>query len=404
MSVGAPMLTYEEALAVVLENAPRLPVVAVTLAQACGRVLAEDVVSDMDLPPFDRSAMDGYAVRAADVAAVRAEFRVVELIAAGCTPRLPVRTGECSKIMTGAPIPAGADAVVMLEDAELLDEHRVRLLRSVKPGDNICFRGEDVRRGQAVVRQGARLRPFDISLAAAAGRTSLHVFAAPRVALIATGDEIVEPDQTPRDGRTRNSSSYAVAARCRQAGVEVEYLGIAPDQALALCARLEAGLERQVLVVSGGVSTGDYDLVPGLLRELGVMLLFEKVAVKPGHPTLFGRRHHTLVFGLPGNPVATLVIAELLLVPALRKMMGEPDPRPDMVEAVLDEPVSHKPNRMSLRPVSLRWAGNTWHARPVEYHGSADLAGAARGDGFAIIPQGQKELPVAGVARVVRFQ
>jgi molybdopterin molybdotransferase len=397
------MVTYEEALALVLENAPRMPAVTMSLAQAAGRVLAEDVVSDIALPPFDRSAMDGYAVRAADVTGVPAELHVVELIAAGYRPRAPVRAGECSRIMTGAPVPAGADAVIMIEDAEPLGEDRVRLFRAVKPGDNICFCGEDVHRGQAVVRQGARLRPFDIALAAAAGCTSLPVIAAPRVALLATGDEIVEPDHTPSDGRIRNCTSCALAARLGQVGIEAEYLGIAPDEPGALRARLEAGLERDVLIVSGGVSTGDHDLVAGLLRELGVMLLFQQVAVKPGRPAVFGRREHAIVFGLPGNPVATLVIAELLVIPALRKMMGEPNAQPDTVEATLDEPVSHKPDRMSLHPVTLRWAGDTWHARPVQYHGSADLAGAARGDGFAIIPQGRRELPLGATARVVRF-
>jgi len=395
------MISPEKALSQVIANAPRQPAVEIALDTAVDRVLAEDIVSDVDMPPFDKSAMDGYAVCGDDVADAPTELLVVEEIPAGCMPARSVGRGECAKIMTGAPIPDGADTVVMIEHTEPHGQDRVRILRPTAKGRNVCLLGEDVRKGQPVVRRGKRLSAFDIALGAAAGRSHVAVYDTPTVAIVATGDEVVEPSESPEPGQIRNSNSYAIAARLRQAGVDAEYLGIAPDDRGALQARLADGLRRDVLVVSGGVSMGDYDLVPGILKELGVEELFHEIAVKPGKPTVFGRHGDTLVFGLPGNPVSTLVISELLLVPALRYMMGESDPAPSMVEAVLDGPLSHKGDRVSFRPVTLKWSGGALHAVPVEYHGSADLAGAARGHAFAAVPQGTIELAAGSSARVL---
>jgi len=397
------MLTYEQALNIVLANSARMPVIQTALTEATGRVLAEDIVSDVNMPPFDKSAMDGYAVRAQDVEKVPANLRVIDVIRAGYPSDKSVSAGECSKIMTGAPIPSGADAVVMVEDTEPLGDNRVRIRCGVSKGSNICPLGEEVLKDDVVVREATVLRPFEIALAAAAGRTTLHVYAAPQVAILATGDEIIEPGRMPRPGQIRNSNSPALVSRLRRIGIGADDLGIAPDESRALREHLQAGLTRNVLIITGGVSVGDYDLVPKLLADLGVTLLFEQIAVKPGRPTVLGKRDNTLVFGLPGNPVSTLLIAELLVVPALRRMMGEKDPLPPMQEAVLDEPVSHKPNRTSFRPVTVLWSGCTPHARPVKYHGSADLAGASRGDGFAAIPQGIAELPAGSTVRVLLF-
>ena len=401
MTASAQLVPYDEALNIVLTSVPRLPVIQVGLADAVGRVLAEDIACDVDMPPFDKSAMDGYAVRAADIATAPAELRVVEIIPAGRAPTKTISTGECAKIMTGAPVPQGADTVVMVEETEPVGENRVSIQQAVETGSNICLRGEDVRKGQIVVTAGTVLRPFDIALAASSGRTPMPVYAIPRVAIIATGDEVVEPDRVPEMGQIRNSNSHAVAARLRNAGIAAEYLGIAPDDADATVRLLRDGLTRDLLIVSGGVSMGDYDFVPGALKELGVEILFDSVAIKPGRPTVFGRGGDTAVFGLPGNPVSTLVITELLLMPALRRMMGEQNPAPTMVEAVLDAPISHKPKRTSFRPVTLARLQGVWHAMPVEYNGSADLAGAARGDGFAEIPKGVRELPTGAGARVL---
>jgi len=396
-------ISLELAQQTVLANVPRMGTVEVALENAAGRVLAEDIASDVDMPPFDKSAMDGYAVRGEDVASAPAELRVIEDIPAGATPKKAINAGDCARIMTGAPVPDGADTVVIVEHTEPAAAGRVRVLRATKKRRNICPLGEDVRKGQVVVSAGTRLGPFDIALAAAAGKPALRVYEAPRVAIIATGDEIVEPGKALRPGQIRNSNSYAISARLSQSGIQAEYLGIAPDDAAALRAALLDGLSRDVLIISGGVSMGDYDLVPGMLGELGVELIFQKVAMKPGKPTVFGRRGDTVVFGLPGNPVSTVTVSELILVPALRRMMGEEDPAPRTVEVILDGPLAHKGDRVSFKPVRVRWSDATWHAEPVEYHGSADLAGSARGNAFASVPKGVKELAAGAKTSVLLF-
>jgi len=280
-------LTHEQALNVVLTNCVEMPAIEMGLTEATGRVLAEDLVSDVDMPPFDKSAMDGYAVRAQDIEKVPADLRVIGVIRAGYPSDKSVSPGDCSKIMTGAPLPPGADTVVMVEDTEPIAGDRVRIRRGVSKGSNISPLGEEVRKGDVVARQATVLRPFDIALAAAAGRTTLHVRATPQVAVLATGDEVIEPGRIPRPGQIRNSNSPALVSRLRRIGIEADDLGIAPDESRALRERLQAGLARNVLIVTGGVSVGDYDLVPKLLEDLGVVLLFEKIAVKPGKPAVW---------------------------------------------------------------------------------------------------------------------
>jgi len=403
MKSTLPVISLEQALDTVLAHAERLPPVDVALDAAVGRVLAEDIRSDTDLPPFDKAAMDGYAVRADDMATVPSVLQVVEDIPAGRAPQQLVRAGQCAKIMTGAPVPRGADTVVMVEHTESSGDDQVRIMAAAAKGRNICFRGEDVKEGEVVACEGTLLRPLDIALAAAAGRGQVPVYGTPTVAILATGDEVIEPQGVPEPGQIRNSNSHALMARLRQSGLQADYLGIAPDDHAALRAAIEDGLQRDMLLVSGGVSMGDYDLVPGVLTELSVELIFQRVAVKPGRPTVFGTRGRTLVFGLPGNPVSTLVIAELLVIPALRHMMGEESAAPALMAALLDGPLSHKGNRMSLRPVALRWSEGVCHAAPVEYHGSADLAGAARGNAFALIPEGVRELAAGSRTQVLMF-
>jgi molybdopterin molybdotransferase len=397
------MISVEQAVALVQANAVPLPPVDIDVDKAVGRVLAEPVCSDVDMPPFDKSAMDGYAVRAADLGDAPTELTVIEDIPAGTVPTQRVEPGSCSRIMTGAPVPERADAVIRVEDTAAADDGRVRFERPVRPGDNICRLGEDVRSGQEVLPVGRLLRPVDIGVASAAGATVLSVHPLPSVAVIATGDEVIEIDQKPEGAQIRNSNSHLVCSRLRQFGIAAEYLGIAPDDSAGLTRAIQEGLKRDVMVISGGVSMGDYDLVPGVLVEQGVELLFQSVAVKPGRPVVFGRRGDGLVFGLPGNPVANLVATEMFLLPAIRRRMGEESPGPVFARAVLTKPVSHKGGRTSLKPVTIERTPDGWRATPVEYHGSADLAGAARGDAFVEIPQGTLELPAEATVRLLTF-
>ncbi|MCX7805267.1 MAG: molybdopterin molybdotransferase MoeA [Planctomycetota bacterium] len=401
---GKETVTFEEAISLVREYATgRRGTERVALSDAVGRVLAEDIVSDTDLPPFDKSAMDGYAIRSGDATTVPVELSVVEHIPAGNVSNRAIGRLECARIMTGAPLPPGADAVVRQEDTEPAGPGRIRVTRPVARGDNVCVRGEDIRGGSVVLRSGMILRPLDIALAAAAGAPDLNVRTLPTVAVAATGNEVVPAGCPLREGAIRDSNSYSLAARLRQTGIRPKLLGIIPDDPEALRRALNEGLGADLLLVSGGVSVGDCDLAPAVLSSMGVEIVFRSVAMKPGRPTVFGRKGSSLVFGVPGNPVSTVIVAELFVIPAVRLMMGESDAGPVMTDALLDEALSHKPDRMSFKPVRLYLSGGTLRARPTTYHGSADLAGAAAGDAFAVIPRGVPRLEAGATVRILTF-
>ena len=381
------MIAPDEALEMVLAHAPLLGAETVPLAEALGGVLAEAVAADIDLPPFDKSAMDGYAVRRDDVARLPAELAMIEELPAGAAPTRALAPGACAKIMTGAPVPPGADAVIPVEDTEPLPGGRVRILRAGgRP--NICLRGEDTRRGATVLEPGHVVGPAEIGLLASVGRERVAVGRRPRVAVLATGDELVPPGAVPGPGEIRNSNSSILMAACRRAGVLADDLGVARDNKADLRARIGEGLRRDVLLVSGGISMGDWDLVPEVFDELGVAVRFSKVKMKPGKPTLFGTRGERLIFGLPGNPVSTLVAFRVLVWPALRKMMGHPEPAPPPIEAVLTDKASVRGDRMSFVPASLRHQGDRWQARTVETRGSADLVGFSRANALLALEPG----------------
>ncbi len=389
------MITPEEALARVLAHTPRLEAVEVPLAEAVGTVLAEPVASDVDLPPFDKSAMDGYAVRSADLAELPAELAVVEEVPAGAVPTRPVEPGTCSRIMTGAPVPAGADAVVPVEDTEPLGPHRVRVLRLRASQPNLCPRGEDVRRGERVLETGRVVTPAVVGLLASVGRARVRVFRRPTVAVLATGDEVVPVTEVPGPGRIRNANSWSLGACCRSAGLAADDLGIARDTESDLAERLGEGMRRDLLLVSGGVSVGRWDLVPGILERLGVTIRFAKVRQKPGRPTLFGTHPGGVVFGLPGNPVSTLVVFRLYVWPAVRAMMGHPTPAPPPLRAPPAAPASVRGDRTTFVPARLRREGEGWTVRPIETHGSADLVRFSLADALVPLEPGRWEAGTA---------
>ncbi|HEY0481039.1 MAG TPA: gephyrin-like molybdotransferase Glp [Kofleriaceae bacterium] len=314
------MLSVADAMRVVIERVPRLAGERVPLDQAAGRILAADVVAGRALPGFDNSAMDGYAARSAELPAT---LPVTGVVAAGelDVPALPV--AAALRIFTGAPMPAGADTVVIQEDA-MRDGDRVRLPAS-PAGDNVRLAGEDVAIGDTVLAAGARLTPWDVGLVAALGIAELPVARAPRVALIATGDELVGVTEPPRPGQLVDSSVHALAALIREAGGTADQLGIARDDLASLADRLDAARDHDVVITTGGVSVGDRDHVRAALAAAGISLELYKVAMKPGKPFAFGMRggsHPAPVFGLPGNPVSTIVAFELFLRPALLAMQG----------------------------------------------------------------------------------
>ena len=325
------MITVEEALVLVRGRIRSKPPVTVALADALGLVLAEDVASDVDSPPFDKSIVDGYAIVADDLRDGVARLAILEEVTAGAVPRATVVPGSTTRLMTGAPIPPGADTVVMIERSEIVSDRGGRdmvLLRdaNIRAGRNILGRGSAMRAGEVVLRREARLRPVEIGLLAEIGRTQVEVVPRPTVAILPTGNELVEPDEQPSPGQIRNSNGPMLAAVVRQAGAEPIALAVARDDETDLRQKISAGLAADVLLLSGGVSAGVLDLVPKVLVELGAEEVFHKVSVKPGKPLWFGvaRRdgRETLIFGLPGNPVSTFVCFELFVRPAIEGLSG----------------------------------------------------------------------------------
>lgn len=398
-------LPVDAALSIVLKAAPVLPSERVGMDDALGRYLQEEIRADHDYPDFDKSLMDGYAVIAADTQDGGRPLRVVQEIPAGMDPAAlrPVTPGTASRIMTGAPIPPGADAVLIVEETEPAagDATAIRPLGAVRPGANLARRGVDVRAGDVLLRPGGLIGPGEIGVLASCGRTTIEVGGLPRLAIVATGDELVEPEIAPGPGRIRNSNGPLLRALARRAGVVTRYLGIAPDEERALRGMIEDGLRDDVLVLSGGVSMGTHDLVGRTLRSLGVEILFERVAIKPGKPFTFGRRGPTLVFGCPGNPVSTYVIFQVFGRAALRRMMGRPDPAAAPVRGILKTPVRQHPGRAGYYQARARWSGGVYEVEVLPTTGSADFVSCARGNALAIVPSETAVLPAGSTIDVL---
>ncbi|HEU4403077.1 MAG TPA: gephyrin-like molybdotransferase Glp [Candidatus Polarisedimenticolia bacterium] len=380
----------DRALAIVLEAARPLPCEEVPILEAQGRVLQEEVRADDDHPRFDKALMDGYAVIASDLEGLPRTLQVIEEIPAGRDPESLSRVvpGSASRIMTGAPIPPGADAVLMVEESEPApgDPGSVRAKARVKAGDNLAPRGNDVRLGEVLLAPGEFVGPAEIAVLAACGRTRARVARRPRVAVLATGDELVEPERTPAPGQIRNSNGALLTALARRAGAEVHYLGIAPDDDVLLRRLIARGLEADLLLLSGGVSMGVYDLVGGALRALGAEVRFERVMIKPGKPFTFATRGATLVFGCPGNPVSSYVIFQVFARPALRRMTGVPRPSPPPVRATLVAPLRQRAGRTGFHQARVRWTGSGYEVEVLPTSGSADFVSCARGNALAIVP------------------
>ncbi|HEV3415270.1 MAG TPA: gephyrin-like molybdotransferase Glp [Pirellulales bacterium] len=401
------MLSVDEALQRVLENARPRPPARLPLADALGLVLAEDVTSDIDSPPYGKSMVDGYAVRAADLVDGRAELELLEEIMAGALPTKTVAAGTCSRIMTGAPIPDGADAVVMQEHTELVAgtaRERVRISdEPPRPGQNILRKGASLRRGDVVLRGGRLIRPAEIGMLAEVGRAEALAIPRVRVAVLSTGNELVAAGKTPAAGQIRNSNGPMLLAAVRQAGAEPVDLGIARDEHAPLRERLAEGLRCDLLIVSGGVSTGVLDLVPGLLTALGVREVFHKIRMKPGKPLWFGVRgddaaDQTLAFGLPGNPVSSFVCFELFVKPAIAKSSGRgTGAGHHTLPARLTSEFIHRGDRPTYHPAVLTMGGPSAapDVTPLRWVGSADLRGLVDANGLIVFPGGDRTF-VAG--------
>ncbi len=384
------MIEAREALRRLCDEARPLEPMEVGLAEAYGRVLAQSVVADRDFPPTDRSAMDGFAVRAADLSQGRGVLAVVGEVRAGKSARaLRVEPGQAVRVMTGSELPAGADSVVMVERAhEDPGERTVSIHDPVVAGQHVRRRGEDVRQGEVVLEPGRALNAPEIGVLSSVGCTRPRVHRLPTVAVLSTGDEIVEPDQLVLDHQLRNSNAYTLLAQLREQGIEGRYLGIAVDDREELQQHLRKGLRCDLLLITGGVSAGAYDFVAESLAAAGMEVLFHQVAVKPGKPILAGRRDSCLVVGLPGNPVSTFTGFAVFVAPALRRMMGHAEWRNLELPATLDRPLPAGPKRQTYHLVRLSASRDGLKARPVRSTGSGDVVSLARANGFVVTSVG----------------
>ena len=386
-------VSVAEARELILGSIAPLGVETVGLSEASGRVLAEEIRAGVRIPPADNSAMDGYAVRAADTAGAPVVLRFGEDLPAGKRSQRKLVAGEAARIMTGAALPEGADAVVMVEDTET-EGGRVHVHRSVSVGQHVRRAGEDVRPGVLVAEPGAILRAPLVGMLAAIGRSVVAVRARPRVAVLATGDELVEPDRLRDDGRIASSNSYALCAALREIGAEPVYLGIAPDEPAEIEARFRAALGCDAVISSGGVSVGDRDWIKQVLVGLGGKMRLWRIAMKPGAPLAFVRVGERPVFGLPGNPVSTYVTFEQFVRPSLLRMMGHRKVFRPVMSARLDADYPKPAGRAHFVRVALERRGDELWARPSGEQGSNILLSLVRADGLAFVP--------AEVTRVAR--
>jgi len=368
-----------------------MPAEAVGLESCLGRILREDIVSDSDYPRFDKAIRDGFAVRADDIAQVPAVLRIVGESRAGLAASVSVVPGTCCEIMTGATLPDGADSVVMVEYTETVAESSVRILRSARQGEGLLRRAAELRMGESVLSSGRRIQLADVGTLASLGKTEILVSRKPRVAILATGDELVQVGQAPEPGQIRNSNSYSLHAQVVAAGAEPVLLGIGRDNLEDLRRQIGRGLQHDVLLVSGGVSMGKYDFVENVFAEFGVEVEFDSVSMKPGKPTVFGHRNDTFVFGLPGNPVSTMVAFRMFVIPVLQSLLKFSS-TPQTLRARLDASAKCDSARTAIVPALVRFEGESYWIQTAPWKGSSDLAGLSRANALVVIPQAEGSL------------
>jgi molybdopterin molybdotransferase len=396
LSLKVPaMISVDQALSIVLENVQPLEPETVPLEASLGRILREDVQADMDLPPFDRARMDGYALRHEDGATAPVTLRLIGEVAAGSTFDGVVNRGEAVKIFTGAPVPPGADAVQKVEVTERdgADGLAVLIKESVSLGQFITPRASEVTAGERVAAAGTEVGPAETAVLASFGYDQVRVGSRPRVAVLSTGSELVPVSATPSNSQIRNSNSYTIAAYSGRSGGRAEILGTVPDTMEASRdALLAAARDHDVVVTSGGVSMGDYDLVKAALQEIGARIYFDKVAIRPGKPIVFARLGDTYFFGLPGNPVSTSVTFNVFVRPAIRKMLGDSSPLLPAVQARLDRPIKDASSRRSYLPAALSIASGAAVVTPLKWGGSSDLVGFMNSNALIVVAEDVHEI------------
>ena len=397
---GNPKLSVRDAQAQVLRRIAANAAEEIGIEQSLGRVLAEDVRANRDLPPYDVSAMDGFAVRSADCVAGAVVLAVIEDIKAGDLPKQAVQSGQCARIMTGAPVPSGADAVIRVEDTRALADGRVEIGVAVGAGNDIRVRGENMREGEVVLAAGTEITPGVVGVLATVKRARLKVHCRPRVAILSSGDELEALDAPFDPDKIPESNSYALMAQVQALGIEPVRLGIARDDPDELAQLLERGLEFDLLLVSGGTSVGVHDHVRPTLEALGVTMHFWRVEMRPGHPVAFGTKGKSFVFCLPGNPVSGMVCFEQFVLPALRRLTGHARLFRRTLEARLSHAVKARPGRTEFVRVALATDEAGYVATSTGSQSSGDLLSMARADALLVVPENCRGLQAGDRVKV----
>ena len=396
-NLNMKVISFDEAYSIVMSHVSAMGVETVSFIESLGRILAEDITSDMDMPPFNKATVDGFACRKDDL---EQELEILETIAAGMQPQKAVLLNQCSRIMTGASVPEGADMVFMVEDSVILPSAKVKYTGSFTK-ENIAYKGEDIKTGDRVIEKGKLVRPQEIAIMASVGRTSVVVSKKPVVAVISSGDELVEPFTIPGKNQIRNSNAYQLLTQLLRAGALGKYYGIARDDKGATYDLLKQAIaECDIVILTGGVSMGDFDFIPSVMERAGVNILFSRINVQPGKPTTFGSHSDALVFGLPGNPVSSFTQFELLVRPLICKMMGYDINLPVILLPIKESFSRRIDDRQAFIPVMFTEDGMV---NPVEYHGSAHISALSLADGIISLPAGKKSIGKGEIVSVRQF-
>ena len=403
---GTKLIKIEDALVTILKAIKSMPLEEIVLTEALGRVLAEDIYSDNNIPQLDNSAMDGYALRAQDTSgASQTEPKILDVIddlRAGYVTKHVLKKQQAIRIMTGAPVPSGADSVVMVEYTEREGENKVKIFKGIEKDENVRKSGEDIKKGELVISKGTLLNSGHVGILASLGKSILKVAKKPKVGILATGDEVIDVNEKLEPGKLRSSNTYTLYSQVTKFGGIPKNLGIAKDTPLEVEKKIKEGLDCDLILTSGGVSVGDYDFVKDVLAKLGADIRFWKVAMKPGKPLVFGTIDGIPVFGLPGNPVSSMVSFEVFVMPAIFKMLGQSlkDTR-RIVDAVLEEDVKKKKGLKYFLRANTKYENGIFRTRTTGPQGSGILKSIACADSLIILPYEEEFLGKGTKVQVV---
>ncbi len=391
------MITLKDALELVLKEVKLMPIERIDLFSCYGRILAEDIISDIDIPSFDRAAMDGYAINSISTLSASPQnpviLKVIEEIPAGKKPNKKILINECSMIMTGSLMPEGSDSVVMLEEVETLSNSEgkfIKIKREIKKGENVSYKGEDIKKGELILSSGIKLEPNHIGILGSLGYKNVIVRKRPKVGILITGNEIISPGKKLTFGKIYDANSYSLYSLIIKYGGIPVYLGISKDDYTSLETKIKQGLKNDILLISGGVSEGNYDLVIDVLKKLKVKQIFWKVAIKPGKPVFFGKKGKTLIFGLPGYPVSAFLNFQNLVRPCILKMLGQEKIEKKKIKAILTQTIENKGDRLSFIRVKLKEENGKIFADVFPKQKSGILKSIVFCDGVVNLPVGSE--------------